>query len=248
VKTIDCLGYIIYVNSSFNVCYSNLKTVINTINPHSYCEAKKDVFYQQALIQSDILLPDGIGIVWAAKTLNNTKIKKIAGADLHKSLLEKINEERGKIFYMGSSNSTLLKIQERIKTEYPNIKVGIYSPPYKLIFSEEDNARILDSINIFKPDVLFVGMTAPKQEKWVHQHKDQIDAKIIASIGAVFDFYAGTVKRPSNIWIALGLEWFPRFLREPRRLWRRNFISTPLFIKDVLIAKFSNTYKKLFYQ
>lgn len=237
MKTINFFDYYIYNSGSLNVSYSDIKTVINTINPHSYCEAKKDEFYSQALHQSDILLPDGIGIVWAIKTLKGKKIKRVAGADLHMNLLEKINETKGKVFYMGSSENTLLKIQERLKIEYPNIIIGSYSPPYKNVFTKEENAHIITAINTFKPDVLFVGMTAPKQEKWVYQHKDQIEAKVIASIGAVFDFYAGTVKRPGKFWIVLGMEWFPRFLREPKRLWRRNFISTPVFVKDVIAAK-----------
>jgi N-acetylglucosaminyldiphosphoundecaprenol N-acetyl-beta-D-mannosaminyltransferase len=97
---------------------------------------------------------------------------------------------------------------------------------------------MIAAINAFKPDILFVGMTAPKQEKWVYAHKAQIDARIICSIGAVFDFYAGTVKRPSAFWINLGLEWLPRLLKEPRRLARRNFISTPAFLWDVVRAVF----------
>ena len=96
---------------------------------------------------------------------------------------------------------------------------------------------MVEAVNNFKPQILFVGMTAPKQEKWVYTHKSQLDAKIICSIGAVFDFYAGTVKRPGKFWIQLGLEWFPRLLREPKRLWRRNFVSTPLFLWDVCLEK-----------
>ena len=82
-------------------------------------------------------------------------------------------------------------------------------------------------------------MTAPKQEKWVYENQNQINANVITSIGAVFDFYAGTVKRSGAIWIKLGLEWLPRLLRDPKRLWKRNFISTPLFLWDVLKAKWS---------
>lgn len=220
--------------------FSGKKTVINTINPHSYCEAKKDSLYSKALHQSDILLPDGIGIVWAIKTLKHQKVNRIAGSDLHIGLIQRINKSGGKVFYMGSSSSTLQKICERIKIEYPNIIVSTYSPPYKPVFTVEENTKILEAINQFQPDVLFVGMTAPKQEKWVYQHKDQINAKVIASIGAVFDFYAGTIKRSGKFWISLGLEWLPRLLREPKRLWRRNFISTPCFILDVLLAKLKN--------
>jgi N-acetylglucosaminyldiphosphoundecaprenol N-acetyl-beta-D-mannosaminyltransferase len=95
-----------------------------------------------------------------------------------------------------------------------------------------------DKVNEQKTDVLFVGMTAPKQEKWVNEYKNLLDAKTICSIGAVFDFYAGNIKRSSPFWISLGLEWLPRFLKEPRRLFYRNFVSTPNFILEVFWLKF----------
>jgi N-acetylglucosaminyldiphosphoundecaprenol N-acetyl-beta-D-mannosaminyltransferase len=96
---------------------------------------------------------------------------------------------------------------------------------------------MINAVNKFSPDVLFVGMTAPKQEKWVYENRHRIKTPVICSIGAVFDFYAGTVKRPGKFWISIGLEWLPRLLREPRRLWRRTLISTPLFIWIVIIEK-----------
>lgn len=237
MKTIDCLGYSIYTGEITTDILSYDKLIINTINPHSYCVAKKDNYYSQALHTSDILLPDGVGIIWAIKILKGQKSKRFTGSDVHIEILKLINKTGGKVFYLGSSNETLQKIQERIKIEYPNITVETYSPPYKSNFTEAENDQILTAINKFKPDVLFVGMTAPKQEKWLYQHKDQISAKIASSIGAVFDFYAGTIKRPGKFWIFLGLEWLPRLLREPKRLWRRNLISAPQFIYDVFIMK-----------
>jgi N-acetylglucosaminyldiphosphoundecaprenol N-acetyl-beta-D-mannosaminyltransferase len=210
------------------------KHLINTINPHSYCIAEKDPTFKEALLASDVLLPDGVGIVWAAKVLLGTRIKKIAGADLHAHLLQQAHQRGLSVFYLGASETTLGKIRERLETEYPNIRCGTYSPPYKPEFSEEDSREMVAQVNAFRPDILFVGMTAPKQEKWAHAHKDQLEAKAIACIGAVFDFYAGTVKRSSPFWISLGLEWLPRFLKEPKRLWRRNMVSTPLFILEVL--------------
>jgi len=213
------------------------KKVINTINPHSYVTAKNDTYFKEALVDSDILIPDGSGIVLAAKQIYGKSIKKIAGADLHSFLLQKMNEKKGKVFYMGASQNTLDKIEERIKKEYPNIQVKSYSPPFKLEFSQEDNAVIRSKINEFKPDLLFVGMTAPKQEKWLHEHKDILDFKVASCIGAVFDFYAGTVERPNDIWITLHLEWLGRLIKEPKRMWRRNFVSTPLFLRDVLLFK-----------
>ncbi len=217
------------------------KKIINTINPHSYVTAKSDKEFEEALRSSDLLIPDGSGIVLAAKQINKETIKKIAGADLHNFLLSKMNNSNGKVFYMGASQNTLDKIEEKIKNEYPNIKVKSYSPPFKPEFTDEDNATIVAKINKFKPDVLFIGMTAPKQEKWLYKHKEQLNFKVASSIGAVFDFYAGTVERSSHFWIDIHLEWLPRLFQEPRRLWRRNFVSSPLFIWDVIKFKFMTT-------
>jgi len=231
---IKVLGYSIDTNLPQ---ITTTKTVVNTINPHSYCVTKNDEDFENALKSSDYILPDGSGIVLAVKILLGKNIAKIAGADLHYHLLVELNRISGKVFYLGASQKTLNLIQNRIAYDFPNIMVQTYSPPYKQEFTEEDNQEMRDQVNAFTPDVLFVGMTAPKQEKWVNKNKDFLDAKIIASIGAVFDFYAGTVKRPGKVWIKLGLEWLPRLCREPKRLWRRNFISSPLFLFYVFMEK-----------
>lgn len=229
---------------NYNVFSGELETlrpsdqqIINTINPHSYVVAKNDDVFRQALMDSDVLLPDGVGIVLANRLLNRTNIKKIAGSDIHIHLLAELNKKRGKCFYLGASDSTLQKINERLKREFPSVRAAFYSPPFKEVFSETDNEKMIRAINDFNPDILFVGMTAPKQEKWVHLNKPKINAKIICSIGAVFDFFSGTKKRPGKFWIAMGLEFLPRFLKEPKRLWQRNFVSTPLFIIDVMKSR-----------
>ena len=214
------------------------KKVINTINPHSYVTAKSDKIFETALQDSDFLIPDGSGMVLAAKQIYGASIKKVSGSDLHLFLLEELNEKNGKVFYMGASQNTLDKIEARIRKEYPNIQVKSYSPPFKSIFTKEENEYIVSEVNAFEPDVLFVGMTAPKQEKWLYKHKEALNFKVASCIGAVFDFYAGTVERPSQIWLDLHLEWLGRLLKEPKRMWRRNFVSTPLFLWDVLLYKF----------
>lgn len=210
------------------------RLVINTLNPHSYIVASNDEIFSDALNDSEIILPDGVGILIAARLLNKRRIKKISGADLHHFLLSKINESGGSIFYMGSSEKTLELIKKKISKEFPNIRVGTYSPPFKPALSKADNAEIIKEINTFSPDILFIGMTAPKQEKWLHQNKDELNFKVASCIGAVFDFYAETVKRPSQIWINFHLEWLIRFLQEPRRLFYRNFISMPLFMYSII--------------
>jgi len=192
----------------------------------------------QALKSSDVLLPDGIGIVYAAKMLTGEKITRITGADLHHYLLEEAERRQLKVFYMGAHPHTLNLLSEKIARQFPSVKVATYSPPYKAEFNRADSDEMVSAINRFAPDILFVGMTAPKQEKWVFKHKSGLNARIICSVGAVFGFYAGTTKRPGKFWQKIGLEWLPRLLREPRRLWRRTVISTPVFLWDVLKAKF----------
>jgi N-acetylglucosaminyldiphosphoundecaprenol N-acetyl-beta-D-mannosaminyltransferase len=231
------LDYSIF-SGDLSECIAGSKTLINTINQYSFCVAEEDATFKSALQQSDILLPDGVAIVAAVKLLNGTKIKKIAGADIHQHLLEELNRKAGSCFYLGSSENTLQKIVSRLAIDFPNVTVRTFSPPYKPEFSDVENKQMVEAVNAFNPDVLFVGMTAPKQEKWSFQHKAKLDAKIICSIGAVFDFYAGTVDRPSSFWINLGMEWFIRLLKEPKRMWKRYLYYGPVFIGYVIREKF----------
>jgi len=128
----------------------------------------------------------------------------------------------------------LREIVEKMSVDYPKIEVGVYSPPFKPEFGEEDNAKMVEAVNAFKPDVLWVGMTAPKQEKWIYQNREKLDVYFIGAIGAVFDFYIGRIKRSHPVFLKLGLEWLPRLLQEPGRLWGRNFVSNPMFLYRVI--------------
>jgi N-acetylglucosaminyldiphosphoundecaprenol N-acetyl-beta-D-mannosaminyltransferase len=236
--SLNLMGFSVFFEDINSILpQKNKQLIVNTINPHSYITAKKDAEFKVALKDSDILIPDGIGIVLASKLINGKKINKVTGADLHKHLLGRLNMVGGSVFYMGASQTTLDKIQVRLFSDFPNVNVGVYSPPFKGSFTHDDNVKIIEKINKFNPDVLFVGMTAPKQEKWLYKNKDKLNFKIASSIGAVFDFYAGTIARPSQFWLDLHLEWLLRLFKEPRRLWKRNFISAPLFLFDILLYK-----------
>lgn len=235
----NIMNYEVFVDNLDSLKFES-KQIINTINPHSYITAKSDPLFFNALQNSDILIPDGSGIVFAAQQLSSKHIKKISGFDLHLFLLKKINKEGGKIFYMGSSQDTLNKLELQINKEYSNINVNSYSPPFKDFFSDKENMIIIEKINSFNPDILFIGMTAPKQEKWLEENREKVNFKIASSIGAVFDFYAGSVPRPSSFWIHLHLEWLIRLISDPKRLWRRNFISTPKFLWDIFLFKYKS--------
>lgn len=214
------------------------KLVINTINQYSFCVAENDKEFKDALLDSDILLPDGIGVVWSNFLINRIKVHKIAGADLHSYLLKKANRESGKCFYLGSSAEVLEKIKNKLSIEYPHIQFQSFSPPFKEQFTEADSEAMIKRVNEFAPDLLFVGMTAPKQEKWVSKYKQRINSKMICSIGAVFDFYAGTIQRPNEVMIGLGLEWFGRFLNQPEKMWKRYFLYGPVFLHKIVKYKF----------
>ncbi len=213
------------------------KLLINTINAYSYNISQKDPDFNTALKNSDILLPDGISIVYAFRFLKNIKFNKIAGADLFFYEMNRLEEKGGSCFFLGSSEKNLSSITTKAKKEFPTVKIDTYSPPFKEAFTDQDNQIMIEKINTFHPDVLFIGMTAPKQEKWANKHKDLLDVKHICSIGAVFDFYAGSIKRAPKWLIQLGLEWAYRLIIEPKRMWRRYLIGNVIFIFSILKEK-----------
>jgi len=210
------------------------------LNPHSFEVACKDSLFQTALKQADFLIPDGVGIVIASKILGGNISERITGSDIFSGLSNSLNEIGSyRYFFLGSTEEILAKIKIRLAQDFPDIVfAGAYSPPYKAEFSKEDSRKMIEAVNAAKPDVLWVGMTAPKQEKWIYQHKDKLDVKFIGAVGAVFDFYVGNVKRSHPVFQKMGLEWMPRLLQEPKRLWRRNFVSNPLFLLRVLQQRF----------
>lgn len=156
--------------------------------------------------------------------------------DMHEPSWETIHKP--KVMFMGSSEKVLGLIREKAKTEYPHLEVITYSPPYKPEFNEEDNAAIVKAINDANPDLLWIGMTAPKQEKWAYSHWNELDIHChCGTIGAVFDFFAGTAKRAPKWWQEHSLEWLYRLIIEPRRMWRRYIIGNALFLKNILKEK-----------
>ena len=214
------------------------KLMINTINAHSYNMAQKDTLYAEALMNG-VLLPDGVGIVKAVKWLKREKIERIAGWDLFMFEMEMLNKKGGTCFFLGSSEKVLGLIKKKAAIDFGNIQVVTYSPPYKPEFTDEENTAMIDAINAVRPDLLWIGMTAPKQEKWIYKHWEELKINCHAgTIGAVFDFYAGTVKRAPLWWQKNGLEWLYRLMQEPRRMWKRYLIGNFIFIYYMVKEKY----------
>lgn len=236
------------------------KVLINTINAHSYNTAQKDDAFAEALstiengkwrIENDegyvkYLIPDGVSIVKACRWLKakNQPKERIAGWDLFAFEMQRLNEkgekrkEKCRVMFLGSSEKVLALIRKRVAVDYTNLEVVTYSPPYKSEFSDEDNKAMMQAINKANPDLLWIGMTAPKQEKWTYQHWKELDIHChVGTIGAVFDFYAGTVKRAPLWWQKYSMEWLYRLLSEPKRMWRRYVIGNLLFLWNILKEK-----------
>ena len=235
------------------------KVLINTINAHSFNVAQKDELFAEALAKGDYLIPDGASIIKACKLLKGKSLPKerIAGWDLFEFEMNRLEgkslecrvesvelrdeslecggeRDKLRVMFMGSSEKVLGLIRERAKVDYPNLEVVTYSPPYKPEFSEEDNAAIIKAINEANPDLLWIGMTAPKQEKWTYSHWKELDIHChVGTIGAVFDFYAGTAQRAPRWWQEHSLEWLYRLCIEPKRMWRRYVIGNPLFLWNI---------------
>ena len=172
-------------------------------------------------------------------TLNtqNSKHREAANSKLN-TQNSKLCEPRKRltVMFMGSSQRVLDLIVKRAAEVYPHLRVVTYSPPYKAEFSEEDNRAIVDAINAANPDLLWIGMTAPKQEKWTYSHWDELNIHChVGTIGAVFDFFAGTVERAPVWWQWHGLEWLYRLLKEPKRMWRRYIIGNALFLWNIFV-------------
>lgn len=213
------------------------KLLINTINAHSFNTAQEDQLFADALTNGDALIPDGASIVKACGWLKakSRPSQRTAGWDLFEYEMSRLNEKGGKCFFMGSSQKVLDLIVAKGKEVYPNITIDTYSPPYKPEFSKEDNDAIIAAINASDPDLLWIGMTAPKQEKWAYSHWNELDIHChCGTIGAVFDFFAGTAKRAPLWWQEHSLEWLYRLIIEPKRMWRRYIIGNTKFLINIM--------------
>lgn len=212
------------------------KLLINTVNAHSFNTAKKDRLFADALTNGDVLIPDGVSIVKACKWIKakSQPKERIAGWDLFSFEMNKLKKS-STVMFMGSSQKVLDLIMKRAAVDYPHLKVVTYSPPYKPELSDEDNKAIIDAINAANPDLLWIGMTAPKQEKWTYSHRNELSIHChVGTIGAVFDFFAGTVERAPIWWQEHGLEWLYRLIKEPKRMWRRYIIGNSLFLWNMV--------------
>jgi N-acetylglucosaminyldiphosphoundecaprenol N-acetyl-beta-D-mannosaminyltransferase len=192
--------------------------------------ARSDRPFRLALQSASAVVADGVGCRIGAALAGVPIGPRITGSDFYLALMSALQASGGgRVFFFGSSASVLTSIRERTSADFPGVTVDALAPP----FGEWDaaqNAEFIERINAAAPDVLWIGMTAPKQEKWMAANAAALRVPVVGCVGAVFEYYAGTVRRAPEWLCDLGLEWLYRLAGEPQRLWRRTLVSAPVFL------------------
>jgi N-acetylglucosaminyldiphosphoundecaprenol N-acetyl-beta-D-mannosaminyltransferase len=204
------------------------------INAHSAEVAHRDERFMDALKGADLLVADGAGVVLASIILGGRIRERATGPDLFLAVSEGLDRAGGKsVFYLGGSTETLDRIRASHAERFPNLGVaGMYAPPFQTEFSEGELGRMAEMVGRAAPDVLWVGLGAPKQEKLILGLRDRLRVPLCGPIGAMFDYFAGNVAMPPAWVERAGLHWLYRLVKNPRRLWRRN-LDSPLFLAHV---------------
>jgi len=236
-KIVKVFGFTIFSDRLIKIPIEGEKCrVINcSISPNNYGLAIKDREFKKVLQNTDYLVLDGVYFALASIFLQGKNIKRNQGPDVYKYFINQLNEKAGKVFFLGSSETVLSKIKERIKNEYPKVIVDYFSPPFKNEFTVVENTAIIKKINDFKPNIVFVGMTAPKQEKWAVQNRDKVNSNLIISIGNVFDWYAGTQKAIHPFFFKIRMAWLVRIFLRPE-IFKRNIGNQMLFFWHLILT------------
>ena len=198
-------------------------------------ECKKNEQVLESVNRADLATPDGMPVVWLGRAQGYKNIKRVYGPELMQEICGISGKSGYRNYFYGSTSDVLVKLGKKLNEKYPGLIIaGSFSPPFRALTGEEDN-RIVEEINRSNSDIVWVGLGSPKQDLWMYEHRDKINAPILVGVGAAFDFLAG-VKPQAPRWIRNnGFEWLFRLVTEPKRLWRRYLLDYPLFIYYLLI-------------
>lgn len=200
--------------------------------------ADKDATLKEIYNSADLGLADGVPVVWASKFLGKPVRGRVTGLDLLPAFASVAAKKGYSFFLLGAKPGIAAILADFLTTKYPGLKiVGHYSPPMAERFAENENLRICEKINRAKPNVLWVSLTAPKQDIWIYDNMSRFQTNIAIGVGGAFEVTAGLIPRSPKWMQAAGLEWLFRFMREPRRMFKRYFIEAPRFVPLVLVQK-----------
>ncbi len=197
---------------------------------HGVMESQRDAELRRIHNAAGLVTPDGMPLVWLSRMQGFRHVQRVYGPDLMLALCAESLRHGYRHYLYGSTEPLLKQLTERLIQRFPGLQiVGTYAPPFRSLTPAEDEA-IIAQINAANPHIVWVGLSTPKQERWMAAHVGRLAAPVLIGVGAAFDFHAG-VKRQAPRWMQRsGLEWFFRLITEPRRLWRRYLVNNPLFI------------------
>lgn len=210
-----------------------------TPNVDHVVKLENDNEFRKVYEEADLILTDGQPLIWISKLIKNPIIEKVSGSDLFPKVCELASKKGYKVFLLGAAEGVAKTAADKLMTKYQGLDiVGTYSPPFGFEKDKTEINKIIKMINEVKPDILAVGLGAPKQEKFIWKFKDKLNVPISLAIGASIDFEAGNIKRCPKWMQNKGLEWFYRLLKEPKRMFKRYIID------DMAIVKIYFKYKK----
>jgi len=204
---------------------------------HGVMESQRDDELRRIHEHAGMVTPDGMPLVWLAHLDGRNSVERVYGPDLMLACCERSLDTGRSHYFFGGAPGIADRLAERLQTRFPGLAVaGTYCPPFRPLTQDEDE-RLVDAINAAHPDIVWVGLSTPKQERWMSAHVGRLRAPVLVGVGAAFDFHAG-VKRQAPRWMQRsGLEWSFRLATEPRRLWRRYLVNNPSFVWQVTRAR-----------
>lgn len=204
---------------------------------HGVMESQREERLRRVHNHAGMVTPDGMPLVWLSRLKKFRSAERVYGPDLLLACCERFLERRYRHFFYGGGGGVADRLADRLKARFPGLEVvGCLSPPFRKLSPQEDS-EIVAQINASHPDIVWVGLSTPKQEIWMAEHVGLVTARVLIGVGAAFDFHAG-LKRQAPRWMQQsGLEWLFRLCSEPHRLWRRYLINNPLFLWRVLLQE-----------
>ncbi len=226
---IDAIGWDDVISRIASWSEQHQSRYVTLCNVHSVVTATTCPEFHEAIEQADLALPDGAPVAWTLRREGYGAQQRINGPDLTWRYLAAAEKMGQSVFFYGSTDDTLAKLLDRIKADFPKLRLaGMVSPPFRALTAEEDQAYV-DQINKSGAHVVFVGLGCPKQEIWMNEHRGRIQA-VMLGVGAAFDYHAGTISRAPKWVQKIGMEWLHRLASEPRRLAKRYAVTNSVFI------------------
>lgn len=209
---------------------SNAKTYICVTGVHGIIESQSDLNLKKIHNSAGMCVPDGMPTVLVGKYLGHKTMQRVRGLDLMGKTVDYSAAKGYTHFFYGGKEGVPELLKDKLEARFPGLKVvGTYSPPFRPLNENEEN-EFKDKIESLAPDIIWVGLSTPKQEKWMAEHLGKLNTKVMIGVGAAFDFHAGLLKEAPK-WIqSVSLEWLFRLCIEPGRLWRRYFYIVPVFL------------------